>query len=374
MNFGFTEEQELLREQVRRFLDKECPLSAVRKIAETKAGFSPDLWNKMAGLGWLGITIPENYGGLGMGWVDLIVVLEECGRSLFPSPIISHNLAISALLTTGTEQQKEAWLPKMAAGQKHGCLAINEKSNQHGPEGVQLSGQKQGAGYSLTGKKHFISDATSADFFIIAFRTGERAEDVALALVESDSNGIEVTLTETMDKTKREGLLTLNNLTLSEEQLLTKGPSVPETLARLFELGAVAVTAESVGAAETALSITTQYAKERYQFGSLIGRYQGVKHPLADMYVDIESYKSLVYYAAWAADDNTEALPRSASIAKAYASDAFARIGTDSIQLHGAIGYTDEYDIQLFIKRSKWMRPAFGDTQFHQDRIAALSF
>ena len=328
----------------------------------------------MAELGWLGITIPENYGGLGMGWVDLIVVLEECGRSLFPSPIISHNLAVDALLTAGTEQQKEAWLPKMAKGQKRGCVAINEKTNWHAPEGIKLKGETQGDGYRLSGEKHFISDATSADFFIIAFRTGDKISDLALAILDSKADGIEVALTETLDKTKREGMITLNNVTVSKAQLLSEGPAVTDTLSRLLELGAVAVTAESVGAAETALNITTEYAKERIQFGSPIGRYQGVKHPLADMYVDIESFKSLAYYAAWAADENEEALSRSASIAKAYASDAFARIGTDSIQLHGAIGYTDEYDIQLFIKRSKWMRPAFGDTHFHQDRIAALSF
>lgn len=175
-----------------------------------------------------------------------------------------------------------------------------------------------------------------------------------------------------MDQTKREGMLTLSDVYVKADAILGERNKAWPAIARLIDCGAVAVTAEMIGAAEAALSITTQYAKDRIQFGSPIGRYQGVKHPLADMYVDIESFKSLLYYASWTVDESPDELPRSISLAKAYASESFPRIGVDCIQLHGAIGYTAEYDIQLFLKRSKWARPKFGDADFHYDRVATL--
>jgi alkylation response protein AidB-like acyl-CoA dehydrogenase len=185
-----------------------------------------------------------------------------------------------------------------------------------------------------------------------------------------------------MDQTKRMGTLALENARIAKSALL--GAPLPRdigpranvgawpAIARLFDRGAIAVTGEIIGAAEGAHALTVQYAKDRVQFGAPIGKYQGVKHPLAEMYVDIESTKSLLYYAAWALDESPGEVPRSASLAKAYASDAFTRIGIDGVQLHGAVGYTAEYDIQLYLKRSKWARPAFGDADFHYERVAAL--
>ncbi len=175
-----------------------------------------------------------------------------------------------------------------------------------------------------------------------------------------------------MDQTKRLGSLTLDGVLVPQADVLANAKDGSAALARLLDLAAVAVTAEMVGAMDRALEITTNYAKERIQFGAPIGKYQGVKHPLAEMYVDVETSRSLVYYAAWCVSDRPEELPAAAARAKAYASEAFTRIGIDGVQLHGAIGFTAEYDIQLYLKRSKWALPAFGDAAFHYERLAQL--
>jgi len=242
------------------------------------------------------------------------------------------------------------------------------------PALISLEARADGDAQVLTGEKPFVHDAGTANLFVVAFRT---AAGLALAVVESDDAGVSGRSLPTLDTTKRIGTLTLADVRVEPDRILcapgTTGEGTADaTIARLLDRGAIAMTAEMIGAAEEAHRITTQYAMERIQFDEPIGRFQGVKHPLAEMYVDIESYKSLLYYAAWALDDAPDEVARSASMAKAYASEAFARIGIDGIQLHGAVGYTDEYDIQLYLKRSKWARPAFGDADWHYERVASL--
>jgi alkylation response protein AidB-like acyl-CoA dehydrogenase len=372
MNFGFTEEQELLRSEVRKLLDRRCPLPEVRKLMETDAGYSAELWGELAELGWLGLTIPESYGGAGLGWVDFVVLLEETGRSLFPSPLVSTTLAAAAILDVGTDEQKARWLPSLADGSRIGTLALLEASEVIGPNGIALLGKPDGDAWVLTGEKRFVHDAGAANLFVVAFRTGPGADDLALGVVDGAAPGVSARSFATMDRTKRMGTLALDGARVEKSALLGAPGSAADAIERLFDRGAVAVTGEIIGAAEGAHALTVQYAKDRVQFGAPIGKYQGVKHPLAEMYVDIESTKSLLYYAAWALDESPAEVPRSASLAKAYASDAFARIGIDGVQLHGAVGYTAEYDIQLYLKRSKWARPAFGDADFHYERVAAL--
>src|SRR5262245_44928719 len=355
MNFGFTEEQELLREQVRRFMQSDCPLREVRSLAKSADGFSKGLWSKMAELGWLGLVIPERFGGLGLKWVDLVVVLEETGRGLSPLPLVSHHLAATALMRCGAERQKEIWLPKLASGEVVGTLALYDDPTWISPDAITLNG--------INGSKRFVPDAQSAKLLLLAHRS---SSGLALALVDRGTKGVSVAAEPLVDATKRTATVKLENP--SSETT----PLSANDLEFLTDCGAVAVTAEMVGAADAALQMTTSYAKTRIQFGAPIGKYQGVKHRLAEMYVDVESFKSLLYYAAWTVDDAPVELPRAASLAKAYASDAFARIGIDAVGLHGAIGFTAEYDAQLFLKRSKWARPAFGDSDHHYERVAAL--
>ncbi len=372
MNFGFTEEQELLRAEVRKFLDARCPLEQVRALMESERGYSPELWASLAELGWLGLTIPEAHGGAGLGWVDFVVLLEETGRTLFPSPLVSTTLAAAAILDAGSEEQKARWLPGIADGSRVGTLALLEANDVLAPSGIALLGKPDGDAFLLTGKKHFVADAGAANLFVVAFRSGAGAEDLSLAVLDGGAPGVSVKSGPTMDQTKRMGTLVLDGARVPKSALLGEAGRAWPAIAKLFDRGAIATTGEIIGAAEGALALTVQYAKDRIQFGNPIGKYQGVKHPLAEMYVDVESTKSLLYYAAWALDESPGEVPRSASLAKAFASDAFARIGIDGVQLHGAVGYTAEYDIQLYLKRSKWARPAYGDSDFHYERVATL--
>ncbi len=329
-------------------------------------GYRLDLWQEMAQLGWLGLAIDPEHDGVGLGWVDMLVVLEEMGRSLYPSPFISTTLAASTLSELGSEAQQKQYLPLIATGRLIASLALLDNTDCPSIDNIQLTAREENGAHILTGRKPFVADAGAAQLFLTAFRWGKQ---LYLGLVDREQAGVSVTPSATMDLTKRTGSLELNNVTLLSEQVIEVAP---EALARIFDKGAVAVAAEMVGAAETVLTMTTEYAKDRIQFDQPIGKYQGVKHNLADMFVDIESFKSLTYYAAWTADESPEEFPKSASLAKAYASDAFAKIGIDGVQLHGAIGFTQEYDIQLYLKRSKWARPMFGDSDFHYARIAAL--
>jgi alkylation response protein AidB-like acyl-CoA dehydrogenase len=372
MNFGFTDEQELLRAEVRKFLDQSCPVDEVRKLMETEPGYSRELWKQLAELGWLGLTIPEAHGGAALGFVDLVVLLEETGRSLFPSPLLATTLAARVLAESGSAEQQSRWLPGLADGTRIGTLAVLEESDLLAPEGIDLAGERDGDGFRLSGEKLYVPDAGNADLLVVAFRTGTAREAVSLAVVEADATGVEARHSPGMDLTKRLGRLRLDGVRIGGDALLGKPGAAWPPLARALDQGACAVTAEAVGAAQALLDLTVGYAQQREQFGQPIGRFQGVKHPLAEMYVDIESFRSLAYFAAWALDESVEQAPLAVSRAKAYASEVFPRIGIDCVQLHGGIGYTWEYDAQLYLKRAKWMRPMYGDASFHYERVARL--
>ncbi len=369
MNFGFSEEQDLLRSEARKFLDESCPLDEVRKISEDAAGpgYSPELWRQIAELGWVGLTIPEAHGGAGLGWVDWVVVLEEAGRSLFPAPLIPTALAAHAIERFGNEAQHAVWLPSLADGSAIGTVAIVEAGQAPGPAGIGLVASRDGESLVLSGEKVFVSDIAAADLFVVAYRFGDSP---GLALVERVAEGLTLESQPGIDLTKRIGKISLDAVRVAPENVLDGANG--EAVSALLDAGAVAVTAEAIGAAEAALALTASYAKDRIQFGKPIAQFQGVKHPLAEMYVDIESFKSLVYYAAWCIDEGHEDAPIAAARAKAYASDTFPKIGIDAVGLHGGIGYTWEYDAHLFLKRAKWVRPAFGDADWHYERVAQL--
>ncbi len=372
MDFGFSEEQDLLRGEVRKFLEERCPIEEVRRLAKTPEGTSPELWKQLGELGWLGLTIPERYGGAGLDWIDLVVLLEETGRMLLPAPLLSTTLAAAAILAEGNESQRERWLPGLADGTRTGTLALIEASDSLDAESVQLRGEPEGDGFVLRGDKSFVSDPDQADLFVVAFRSGAGAEDLSLAVIERDSPGLRTRTFDSMDRTKRLGNLQLGAVRVATDGILGKVSAGAPALARLLDRGAVAVTAEMIGSAERLLELTVQYAKDRIQFGHPIGHFQGIKHPLAEMFVQVESSKSLLYYAAWVLEGSPEEVPRSISLAKAYAAEAFVRIGIDAIQFHGAYGYTEDCDVQLYFRRSKWARPMFGDPDYHYDRVASL--
>jgi len=369
MDFGFSEEQEMLRAQARKFLEDQCPIPQVRKIAAGEDGYSKALWKQVADLGWLGLTIPENQGGIGMDWVDLLVLLEETGRSLFPSPFISNTLAVSAISQFGSTEQQQQWLAPLTDGTCIATLALLDDEDNYSSDSIKLSGSADGDGYKLSGNKSFVQDAQAADLFITAFRTGSGSNDIALALITADQAGVSVNLTTTLDRTKRSATLNLDSVSVNAGAVIATGSAAID---HLINIGALAVSAESIGVCEAILDMTSQYAKDRHQFGHPIGHFQGVKHPLADVYVDIECMKSLTYYAAWSLSTHQDDSDLAIARAKAFASEKVCNAGVVGIQMHGAIGYTEEYDLQLYLKRSKWSRAQFGDEDFHYDRVAAM--
>ena len=375
MNFGFNEEQELLRNTARKFFENECGSDTVRRLMETPEGISAELWKKLAEQGWLGLIYPEQYDGTGLGLVDLVVLMEEMGRAVAPGPYFSTVLLGGlAILEAGGDAQKKEWLPRIAAGDKRVALAWMEPSAQLGPAGVTLTAVKRGETFTLSGTKLFVHDAHTADALVVAARTrpGAGADGVSLFLLPKGTKGLEVTLLPTMDQTRKLCEVACSDVTVGADALLGAVGAGWGPLSRVLDRATVALCAEMCGGAQKVLDMTVEYAKIRQAFGRPIGSYQGVKHRAADMLVDVENSKSITYYAAWALDENSPEAPLAVSMAKAYVSDAYRRVAAGGIQLHGGIGFTWEHDLHLYFKRAKGSEFTFGDATHHRERVAQL--
>ena len=370
MNFGFSEEQDLLRSTARKFFENECPSETVRSLMATPEGMTPALWTKLAEQGWLGLIYPEAHGGMGLGLVDLVVLMEEMGRAVLPGPYHSSVLlGGSAILEAGSEAQKKEWLPAIASGDTRVTLAWMEPSATLGPDGITLSAVERGAGYALSGTKLFVPDAHTADAIVVAARSGA---GVSLFLVPAKTAGLRVALLPTMDETRKLCEVTLENVAVGRDALLGAAGQGWAPLSRVLDRATVALCAEMCGGAQKVLDMTVDYAKIRQAFGRPIGSYQGVKHKAADMLVDVENSKSITYYAAWALDEQASEAPLAVSMAKAYVSDAYRKVSAAGIQLHGGIGFTWEHDLHLYFKRAKGSEFAFGDATYHRERVAQL--
>jgi alkylation response protein AidB-like acyl-CoA dehydrogenase len=375
MNFGFSDEQEMLRAAARKFFENECTSEIVRKRMEEPAGTTPEFWGKLAEQGWLGLVYPEEFGGTGLGFVDLTVLMEEMGRVVMPGPFLSTLMGGLAIFEAGSAAQKKEWLPRIATGQVKATLALTEPSARWDAAGVTVTARPAGDGHVLNGTKLFVPDAHLADVIVVAARTGEGRspeQGVSLLLVPRTAAGVEVTLLPTMDQTRKLCEVTLRDARVPADALLGRRDEGWPALSRVIERATVALCAEMCGAAQKVLEMTTEYAKIRVAFGKPIGAYQGVKHKAADMLVDVENAKSLTYYAAWAVDENAAEAALAASMAKAYASDAFRRVAGAGIQLHGGIGFTWEHDLHLYFKRAKSSEFTFGDATYHRERVAQL--
>ena len=375
MNFGFNEEQELLRNTARKFFENECPSDTVRKLMETPEGMSAELWKKLAEQGWLGLIFPEPYDGMALGLVDLVVLMEEMGRAVAPGPYFSTVLLGGlAILEAGSDAQKKEWLPRIAAGDKRVALAWMEPSAQLGPAGVTLTAAEKGGTYTLSGTKLFVHDAHTADALVVAARTrpGAGPDGVSLFLLPKGTKGLAVTLLPTMDQTRKLCEVACSDVTVGADALLGAAGAGWTPLSRVLDRATVALCAEMCGGAQKVLDMTVEYAKIRQAFGRPIGSYQGVKHRAADMLVDVENSKSITYYAAWALDENSPEAQLAVSMAKAYVSDAFRRVAAAGIQLHGGIGFTWEHDLHLYFKRAKGSEFTFGDATYHRERVAQL--
>ncbi len=376
MNFGFSEEQELLRATARKFLENECTSAFVRQRMEEPAGVTDSFWAKLAEQGWLGLVYPEAYGGSGLGFVDLTVLMEEMGRVVMPGPYFSTVLLGGlTILEAGSAEQKTAWLPKIADGTAKVALALSEPNGRWDAAGVTATAKPIGGEWVLSGTKLFVLDAHLADLVVVAARTAEGKQPeqgVSLFLVPKGTAGLEARLLPTMDQTRKLGEVVLRDVRVPAAALLGTKDEGWSPLARVLERACVALCAEMCGGSQKVLDMTVDYAKIRVAFGRPIGSYQGVKHRAADMLVEVENAKSLTYYAAWAVDENVPEAALAVSMAKAYGSDAYRRVAGAGIQLHGGIGFTWEHDLHLYFKRAKSSEFTFGDATYHRERVAQL--
>ncbi len=361
MYFDLTDEQEAIRSTARDFLASRFKSERLREIAASEDGTDEGGWKEMAELGWAGLALPEEWGGQGLGIVDLAVLFEEMGYALAPSPLFSNTVVGLALAQSGSDEQKERWLRPLAEGTARGTQAMVDAGSTGTPGAYPMKDEPDGDGVVLNGKKQLVADAAGAAFFLVATSDGRRH------IVPADAEGIAVTPEISIDTTRRLSTVAFDGVRVPADQTL---PGHGAEFGAVFLRGAVALAAESTGIAQRALDMAVAYAKDRQQFGRPIGAYQAVSHRCAQMLLETENSRSAVYGAAWAADADPDALPLAASMAKAYASDAGWRVPDASIQVHGGIGFTWEHDLHFFLKRGRANASMFGDPRWHREQVA----
>jgi alkylation response protein AidB-like acyl-CoA dehydrogenase len=373
VNFAFSEEQEELRRSVRRFLEDKSPVTEVRRLMETTDGYDPKVWAQMANeLGLQSLHIPENYGGQGFSFVELVVVLEEMGRALLCAPFFSTVcLAANAILNAGTEAQKVELLPGIASGETIATLAFTEPSGKWDANGITMEAVPDGSGsYTLDGTKMFVLDGHVANLIVVAARSAGSGgtEGISFFSVPGDAPGLTRTALPTMDQTRKQAKLEFSGVRAT---LLGEEGAGWAALSKTLDQVAVCLAAEQVGGAQRCLDMSVDYAKNRIQFGRPIGSFQAIKHKCADMLLEVESSKSAAYYAGWAAAEDNDELPVVASLAKSYCSEAYFHAAAENIQIHGGIGFTWEHDAHLYFKRAKSSELLLGDAAYHRERLAA---
>jgi alkylation response protein AidB-like acyl-CoA dehydrogenase len=373
MDLGLSEQQELLKNAARDFLEKECPEKHVREMEEDEKGYSPELWKQMAELGWQGLIIPEDLGGQGFDFLDLIVLVEEFGRALVPGPFIPTAVGGAiALLEAGSDEQKKQYLPKIASGEHIWTLALTEPSARFDAEGVELAAKEDGDSFVLNGTKLFIRDAHVSDYMTVVARTGGSGEDgITLLVVDSKSSGISFTTLKTIASDKQ-CEVKFENVKVPKANVLGtagKGWATYETIAKK---GTVIECAYLVGLGQRDFEISVQYAKDRIQFGRPIGSFQAIQHKAADMVTDVDGARFIMYKAAWSVSEGTDEADMDVHMAKAWCSEATRRVVAHGQQIHGGIGFTKEYVIQLYFRRQKASELAWGDADFHREKVADL--
>jgi alkylation response protein AidB-like acyl-CoA dehydrogenase len=366
VNFAFSEEQEELRRYARQWLTERMGLTRVRDHMATSEGFDRADWGAVAELGWQAMAIPEEYGGAGFGLLELAVLMEEQGRALYCGPFLSTVVAAAnALVLAGSEQQRSEILPGIAAGEKVVTLAVAEEQAGWDGEGMATSATLSNDTWTIDGAKRFVLDGHTADLLIVAAQT---ADGVGLFLVDGDSEGVERSLLNAMDETRKQASITFTGVTVSDDARLPGGDSA--TLARVDEIVAVCLALEQVGGAEATLDMAVQYAKDRQQFGKPIGVFQAIKHKCADMLLAVESARAAAYYAAWTVAEGSDEAATVVPLAKAYCSDAFFECAGLNIQVHGGIGFTWEHDAHLYFKRAKSSQLMFGTPAERRRQLA----
>jgi alkylation response protein AidB-like acyl-CoA dehydrogenase len=375
MDFGFSEEQEMLRQAARDFLAKECDIAYVRRMMDDDRGYSDAVWRQMAELGWMGLILPEEHGGSGLTFIDLVVVLEEMGRLVTPGPFFSTVVqGAIALLEGGSPAQRQQFLPQIASGKLVATVAQLEPSGRWDADGITLAATKDGGGHRLSGTKLFVPDGHTADLLIVAGRVpGSTGTDgIGLFLVDRKAPGVKTTLLKTMDQTRKLAEITFEGVSVPADRVLGGVGDGWRLLERIVDRGKVGLCAEMCGGAQRVLDMSVEYAKVREQFGRPIGSFQAIQHKCANMLVEVESSKSITYYAGWAVANDVPDAPLAAAMAKAYCSDAYRHTAGEGIQIHGGIGFTWEHDMHLYFKRAKSSEVTFGDATWNRELVARL--
>ena len=377
MKLILTEEQEFLRDTAKDFAQERTPVTHFRSLRDNKDEnlWDKDIWQEMVNLGWSGILIPEEFGGSDFGVAGISVILQECGKTLTPSPLFSTGvLGAYAISNFGTQEQKEKYLSKIVSGEITTALAVDESSH-HDPCKTLFKAEQKGNDFLLNGKKTFVIDGASADILIILARTSGNSGDLAgltLFIVESNVDGIKKIKLDMADS-RNYANIEFNDVECSNKSILGALESGGETVERILDIGRIAMSAEMLGNAESAFEITIDYLKQRKQFGVLIGTFQALQHRAAEMFCEIELTKSAVMAAIHGADENSNELQRLSSLAKTIAGETLNLVSNEAIQMHGGIGVTDEYDLGFFIKRSRVAEQIFGSSTYHTERYANLS-
>jgi alkylation response protein AidB-like acyl-CoA dehydrogenase len=372
MDMGLNEEQEMLRESARDFLQKECPKQLVRRLDESDEGYSPELWRKMAELGWMSLVFPEKYEGSGRNFLDLAILLEEMGYNIVPGPFFSTViLGGLTILTAGSEEQKNEFLPQIARGEMILTLALTEPSASYDAVSIKTKAVARNGGYIIEGTKLFVINANVANYILCVARTKEtkNPEDgITIFLVNAGSPGLECTLLKTLARDKQCEVV-FDNVTVSEKSIVGKRDEGWPILKDILQKAAVAKCAEMVGGAQAALDMTVNYAKERVQFGRPIGSFQAIQHYCANMAMDVSGSRFVTYKAAW---EVSESLPAAldAAIAKAWVSEAYGRVTLLAHQIFGAIGFTMDHDIHLYYRQAKAAELIFGGGDFQRAIVA----
>lgn len=369
-----TEEQSMLRDSARIFLADNAPVSQLRHLRDVKdaEGYSRSLWGKFAEMGFSGLLVPDVFGGMSMGQVEIGVVMEQIGRNLTASPFLTSSItAVTALSHSGTEAQKKAWLPRLAKSEALIALAIDEKS-KHQPAHIALSAKAIPAGFVLNGAKTFVIDGHVADLLIVvARRAGDPGdtEGITLFLVDAKAPGVEIERIEMVDA-HNASRITFKQVEVGADAVLGQVDAGWEPLKAALDAARVAIAAELLGVANEVFDRTLIYLKERKQFGRAIGEFQGLQHRVAELYCELENSRSVVLYAQQQLDASKEDASQAVSIAKAHAGRTATLAVQEALQMHGGIGMTDEFDIGLFMKRARVLHELFGDSNFHLNQLA----
>jgi alkylation response protein AidB-like acyl-CoA dehydrogenase len=366
VSFGFGEAQEELRTSVRRFLADKSPEAEVRRLMETADGYDVAVWRQMADqLGLQSLIIPERFGGSGYTIIELAVVLEEMGRALLCAPYFATvALAANLLLSTDDEAAQHEYLPGIADGSTVATVALTEASGQWDEQSVMLRASRSGSGWSLTGEKAYVLDGHLAGLVLVAARTDA---GVSIFAVHREAPGLTAVALTTMDQTRKQSRLTFDSV--PARLIGTEGQGWV-ALSRMLDLAAVALAAEQVGGAQKVLDMSVEYAKVRVQFGRPIGSFQAIKHKCSNMLLGVETARSAMYFAAWAATQDRGELPGAAALAKSYCSEVFFAAAADTIQIHGGIGFTWEHPAHLYFKRAKSSEILLGSPAYHRSLVA----